>query len=69
MASEKWYFNLSTGEVSQGKAGSWENRMGPYDSEVEAHKALEIARQRTEAADERDSEEDDWGDSTWKANR
>ncbi|ANE04468.1 hypothetical protein [Corynebacterium crudilactis] len=54
----KWFYDLSTGEVSQGKASGFENRMGPYDSEAAARKAIEIAAARTEAADNWDEEED-----------
>lgn len=54
MADDKFYFNPSTGEVSQGKVASWDNRMGPYDTREEAAHALEIAAQRNKAADEAD---------------
>ena len=54
MADEKFYYNPATGEVSQGKVESWDNRMGPYDTREEAAHALEIAAQRNKAADEAD---------------
>ncbi|MCT2338002.1 hypothetical protein [Corynebacterium sp. p3-SID1056] len=54
MADDKFYFNPTTGEVSQGKVASWDNRMGPYDTREEAAHALEIAAQRNKAADEAD---------------
>lgn len=57
----QWYFDLSTGEVSQGKKASWDDRMGPYDTESEAHDALKVSRARTAAADAEDRDEDDWG--------
>lgn len=57
MSENKWYFDTQTGEVTQGKTDSWENRMGPYDTEEEASHALEIARQRNKAADEYDEED------------
>lgn len=53
-ADHKWYFNVATGEVTQGKQSGWENRMGPYDSEEEARHALDIAEQRNAAADAQD---------------
>ncbi|MCG7279421.1 hypothetical protein MHJ95_10570 [Corynebacterium imitans] len=59
MADEKFYFNPTTGEVTQGKVASWDNRMGPYDTREEAAHALEIAAQRNKAADEAD---EDWED-------
>lgn len=55
----KWYYDLATGEVTQGKVSGFENRMGPYDSAEEARRAIEIAAARTEAAD--DWDEDDEG--------
>ncbi|ALC06406.1 hypothetical protein CDES_10120 [Corynebacterium deserti GIMN1.010] len=60
MAAEdsKWYYDLSTGEVSQGKTSGFENRMGPYDTEEQARKAIEIAAARTEVADDWDEDED-----------
>lgn len=69
MAAEdsKWYFDPSTGEVSQGKQAGWENRMGPYDSAAEARDALTIAAARNQAADNEDDEDDDWGQApSWK---
>lgn len=59
MADEKFYFNPTTGEVTQGKVASWDSRMGPYDTREEAAHALEIAAQRNKAADEAD---EDWED-------
>ncbi|OFP35471.1 hypothetical protein [Corynebacterium sp. HMSC071B10] len=59
MADDKFYFNPTTGEVTQGKVASWDNRMGPYDTREEAAHALEIAAQRNKAADEAD---EDWED-------
>ena len=54
MAEEKFYFNPSTGEVTQGKVASWDNRMGPYDTREEAERALETAAQRNQVADDQD---------------
>ncbi len=54
MADDRFYFNPTTGEVTQGKVASWDNRMGPYDTREEAAHALEIAAQRNKAADEAD---------------
>ena len=59
MADEKFYFNPSTGEVTQGKVASWDNRMGPYDTREEAERALETAAQRNQVADDQD---EDWED-------
>ncbi|MDD7583130.1 hypothetical protein ACEE23_05570 [Corynebacterium sp. 32222D000AT] len=57
----QWYFNPSTGEVTQGPQDSWDNRMGPYSSEEEARNALKTAAERNAAADEAEEVEDDWG--------
>lgn len=50
-ADQKWYYDTSTGEVTQGKKHGWDTRMGPYDSEAEAQHALATARARSDAAD------------------
>ena len=50
----QWYFDLATGVVSQGKAGNWTDRMGPYATEAEARDALALAAERTRQADEYD---------------
>ena len=54
MADEQYYYNPSTGEVTQGKVASWDNRMGPYDTREEAERALETAAQRNQVADDQD---------------
>lgn len=63
----QWYFDLTTGEVMQGKASAWSQRMGPYESREEAANALKIAQSRTDVADaqdEREAErEDNWGEA------
>ncbi|WP_165841725.1 hypothetical protein [Corynebacterium heidelbergense] len=56
--SDKWYYDTETRQVSQGVSGGFETRMGPYDSKEEAENALEIAKQRNEAADKYDEEDD-----------
>ncbi|APT92156.1 hypothetical protein CPHO_03820 [Corynebacterium phocae] len=56
---EKWFYNLSTGEVTEGPESSWANRMGPYDSRQEAEDALKIAQERNEEADAQDEEWED----------
>lgn len=66
----KWYFDPSTGEVTQGKEGAWDDRMGPYDTREEAAAALEIAAARTAAADAEDRKEDDWGKpASWEPDK
>ncbi|MCL3860693.1 SPOR domain-containing protein [Actinotalea sp. K2] len=52
--SGDYYFDPTTGEVTQGKARSWTGRMGPYATREEAQRALEKAADRTDAWDEAD---------------
>ena len=67
MADEKFYYNPATGEVSQGKVESWDNRMGPYDTREEAEHALEKAAERNKQAEAQDEEDDDWGQpASWE---
>lgn len=64
---DKWYFDISTGEVTQGKSSSWDNRMGPYGSEGEAREALTVAKNRNKAADAAEDAEDNWGETpSWE---
>lgn len=54
---KNWYYDLATGEVSQGPVPHWENRMGPYATKDEALHALSKAKERNAIAD---AHEDDW---------
>lgn len=50
-----YWYNLTTGQVeSEDNKSQSDDLMGPYDSQADAAKALETARQRTEAWDEED---------------
>lgn len=60
-AEKKWYFNPSTGAVTEGTEDSWDNRMGPYATREEAENALKIAAERNAAADAADEADDNWG--------
>lgn len=60
-SDSKWFYNPSTGQVTQGKESGWDDRMGPYDTKEEAERALKTAADRTKAADAEDAAEDDWG--------
>ncbi len=53
-----WYYDLKTGEVTQGRQRSWTRRMGPYPTAEAASRALETARERNEAWDAEDAEDD-----------
>ncbi|PZR53728.1 hypothetical protein DNL40_06280 [Xylanimonas oleitrophica] len=50
----EYWFNLSTGEVEQGRQSSWTHRMGPFKTREDAQRALEKAKERSEAWDEDD---------------
>ncbi|ASU80895.1 hypothetical protein CDG81_06675 [Actinopolyspora erythraea] len=55
MDPNSWYFCLKHRRVeAPGEACRSLNRLGPYPDRVTAEHALELARQRTEAADEAD---------------
>lgn len=60
-SNEQWFFDQTTGEVTEGKVTGWKNRMGPYDSKELAENAFEIAKKRNDAADQAEDEDDDWG--------
>lgn len=54
---KKYYYNLQTGEVEEGKRSSWDVRMGPYASYEEAAHALERAHTNTARHDALDEAE------------
>ncbi|MFD2467454.1 hypothetical protein [Amycolatopsis silviterrae] len=54
--SEQWYYNTRTHEVERGRQSRGVDRLGPYPDEATARRALELARERTEAADQADAE-------------
>lgn len=58
---DQWFYDPTTGSVSQGKDQAWKDRMGPYATEAEARDAMKLAAERTAAADAYDEEDDDWG--------
>ncbi len=50
-----YWYNVNTGKVeTEENRGPGENLMGPYATEEEASRALEIAREKTERWDEQD---------------
>ncbi len=54
---KKFYYNLKSGEVEEGRQSSWTDLMGPYPTRDAAEHALEIARARTQEWDD--------GEQTW----
>ena len=59
MADEdkKWWYNHSTGEVEYGRKSLSMHRDGPYDTEEEAKRAPEIAKERARAWAGEDAED------------
>jgi hypothetical protein len=57
--SDGWYYCLTHQTVERGVGCRGDDRMGPYPDESTASRALEIARERTRAADEADKKWDD----------
>ena len=60
----EFYFNVSTGEVEEGKVSTWVDRIGPYPTRAEAAHALENAGARTAVWDGDDEawskDQDEW---------
>ena len=54
---EKYWYYTKTQQVEKGRQSSWENRMGPYDTEAEARAALDTAAARSAQWDDEDA---DW---------
>lgn len=55
---ERWWYNTKTGQVEpDDNHGPNRDILGPYGSQEEAARALEIARERTEKWD---AEDRDW---------
>lgn len=59
--SEKWWYNLSSGEVERGFASPAIDRAGPFDTPEEAARAPQLLRERSRAWAEEEAREDDWG--------
>ncbi|WP_189224604.1 hypothetical protein [Saccharothrix coeruleofusca] len=53
---DAWYYCLTHREPEHGLGCRAMDRMGPYPDRATAARALEIARERTKAADEADEE-------------
>ncbi|WP_442575718.1 SPOR domain-containing protein [Microbacterium sp. F51-2R] len=61
--NEKYWYNLTTGEVEKGFESPAIDRAGPFDTPEEAANALEILRERSRAWSEDEAREDGWGSS------
>lgn len=62
-AERRFWVNLDTGEVEEGRESPAAHRMGPYATREEAERAFDTAAQRNEDWDEDDRRwnDDDWG--------
>jgi len=53
----EWWFNAKTGQVESGRQTAAPYRLGPFDSEAAASRALEILAQRAAAIQLEDEED------------
>jgi hypothetical protein len=60
--SEKYWYNLHTGEVEKGYESPAVDRAGPFDTAEEAARAPQIMRERSRAWAEEEARDDRWGD-------
>lgn len=60
---EKYWYNLTTGDVERGFESPAIDRAGPFDTAEEAARAPEILAERSRAWAEDDAREDNWGDA------
>jgi hypothetical protein len=56
--SEKYWYNLTTGEVERGFVSPHVDRAGPFDTAEEAARAPEIIRERSRAWAEEERRDD-----------
>lgn len=61
---EKYWYNLSTGEVEFGMLSAAVDRVGPFDTEADAARAPEMLKERSRAWAEEDAADDAWGSSS-----
>ncbi|WP_194411569.1 SPOR domain-containing protein [Microbacterium cremeum] len=60
--SEKYWYNLKTGDVEKGYESPSVDRAGPFETPEEAARAPEIMRERSRAWAEDEARDDSWGD-------
>lgn len=56
MSDDEWYYSLVNGRVARAEEVRAADRLGPYPDRETAARALELARERTEANDRADRE-------------
>ena len=59
--NEKFWFNLTTGQVEKGFESPAIDRAGPFDTAEEAAAAPELLKERSRAWAAEESRDDDWG--------
>ena len=55
----QYWYNVETHEVEKDAQSGWQSLIGPYESREEAEQALARVRERNEAADALDEEDDE----------
>jgi hypothetical protein len=65
--SDKYWYNLKTGEVEKGFESPAVDRAGPFDTPEEAAKAPEVLRERSRAWAEDEARDDAWGSRSGSA--
>jgi len=61
---EKYWYNLSTGEVEFGMLSAAVDRVGPFDTREDAARAPETLKERSRAWADEDAADDAWGSGT-----
>jgi hypothetical protein len=59
--SEKYWYNLTTGQVERGFVSPAVDRAGPFDTAEEAANAPALMRERSRAWAEDDARDKNWG--------
>lgn len=62
-SEQKYWYNLTTGEVEKGFESPVIDRAGPFDTAEEAANAPQILKDRSRAWAEDEEREDSWGAS------
>ncbi len=55
----QYWYNVETHEVEKDAQSGWRSLIGPYETRAEAEQALARVRERNEAADALDSQEEE----------
>ncbi|GMM94673.1 MULTISPECIES: hypothetical protein [Microbacterium] len=58
---EKFWYNLTTGQVERGHVSPAVDRAGPFDTAEDAARAPELLKERSRAWAEDEARDDAWG--------